>query len=147
MKENLRLWLIQKLGGYPDAESAIDAVEDRATRKKLLTLAVKRLFNTIGPEDILKVSGGVWFFQGKALTDSERSQLIAEATQFRAGRLWQILQQDIKWQANRKQFLLAKDEFDQIAGKLWQYTLDCIATRLNSMNKGLGEFNVEKRKG
>lgn len=146
MKEWLRLWFIEKLGGYPDAESAIDAVDDNETRKKLLTLAVRRLFSTIGPEDILKIHDDkkTWMFQGKPIMESEKNLLIAEATQFKESKLWLILQADIRWQANRKSFLLAKDDLDMVAGKAMLYDLDCIATRLKHMSKGLPLFNVKE---
>lgn len=141
--ENWRLTLIEIMGGYPDAESAIDAVDDLATRRKLLTLAVRRHFNTIGPDDILKVHEDkhTWLFQGKPLTEPEKNLLVAEARTFLVSKLWVILKNDIRHQANRKLFLLAKDEFDMIAGKMFIYALDCFETRLKSMEAGHGVFN------
>lgn len=145
MQEKIRLWLIEKLGGYPDAESAIDMVDDLEERKELLTMAVRKLFNTIGPEDILKEqSDGTWRFGRHSLTEPERNQLIAEAKQFSESKLWHVLTADIKWQANRKTFIGAKDELDFIAGKLWQYTFDCINTRLKSIAKKSGMFNIRR---
>lgn len=145
---NLRLTLIEILGGYPDAESAIDAVDDMAMRRRLLTLAVRRLFNTIGPDDILKVHDDkrTWLFKGKPLLEVEQNLLIAEAKTFLNSKLWQIFEADICWQANRKTFLLAKDDLDMIAGKSILYTLDIMKTRLKSMESGFPVFNSTKPK-
>lgn len=145
MPEKLRLWLIEKLGGYINAESAIDEVENLETRKELLTMAVKKLFNTIGPEDILKErTDGTWRFGRHSLNEAERNQIIAEAKQFSESKLWAVLTADVRWQANRRTFIGAKDELDFIAGKLWQYTFDCINTRLASLGKKSGMFNTKR---
>ncbi len=146
MKEWLRLWIIERCGGYPDAESAIDAVEGIQERKRLLTLSVRRLFNTIGPEDILKIHADrkTWLFQGKPISEAEKLLLIAEAQGFLRSKLWQILRADVMWQSNRRTFLLAKDDLDMVAGKMMQYDLDCIDTRLKSMDKGLPLFNAKE---
>ena len=145
MREIFRLWLIEKLGGYPDVKSAIEEVESLEERKELLTMAVKRLFNTIGPEDILKEQGdGTWRFGRHSLIEAERNQIIAEAKQFSDSKLWAILTADVKWQANRRTFIGAKDDLDFVAGKLWQYTFDCINTRLHSLSKKSGMFNIKR---
>jgi hypothetical protein len=144
MKKSLRLWIIRKLGGYPDINSAIDGIRevDYQEKYRILTLAVKKLFNTIGADDILRVhETGQWMFKGKALSKGEQDLLAAEATQFLNTKLWEILQADVKYQANRKMFILAKSEIDLIAGKLWEYTLDAFTTRLESMKSGSALFN------
>lgn len=144
MKRRLRLWIIEKLGGYPDIDSAIDAIRDKqaAEKYRILTLAVKKLFNTIDADDILRVADtGEWTYKGRVLSKGERDMLIAEATQFQSMKLWDVLQDDIRYQANRKMFILSRNEVDMIAGKLWYFTLDAIKTRLESMKKGSAIFN------
>ena len=110
-----------------------------ADRNKVLTDTVRHLFNTIGKEDILtQLPNGLWRFEGKELAVDMQKLLSAEATQFINSKLWQILQADIKWQANQVMFENAKTEMDIVAGKLWLYTLDSVNTRLQSLSKGKG---------
>lgn len=133
--------LIRILGGYTDLDDYLDKLE-RLDKVYALTLLVKKLYNTIGPDDILKQNEyGQWMHKGRPISDNEKKLLIAEATQLQNMKLWEILQDDIKWQANRKMFLLAKNDFDLTAGKLWLYSLDAMNTRLKSMVKGNGDFN------
>lgn len=144
----LREKLIVKLGGYvakgyPDAESAIAAITDTKAKRKILTLAVKRLFNTIGPEDILKdLGGGQWSVAGRPISAGERDRLIAEATNFNESTLWKVLKLDLRHQANRRMFLEAKSDDDLTAGKLWAFTVDAINTRLKSLEKGSAMLNL-----
>lgn len=136
--------LITLLGGFPDIESAIDAIREKNLEEKytILTLAVRKLFNTLGPADILKVSdGGQWMSEGKTLNEGQKKLLIAEAINFTNTTLWKVLQADIKYQANRRMFNRSKTALDLVAGKLWLFTLDAINTRLKSLAKGDGSFN------
>lgn len=143
-----RKWLIEKLGGYPDIASAIEAIKEKdyKERYKILTLAVQKLFNTIGADDILQVQEGTgqWIFKGKALTDGEKSLLIAEANQFLGSKLWNILKADIEYQANKKMFRESESTEHLTAGKFWLFTLDAFKTRLKSMQSGSGLFNSKK---
>lgn len=145
MWEKLRHLLIEKLGGYIDAEDAIENVESLEERKKLLTMAVRRLFSTVGPDDILKeLQDGSWRFMNTTLQEPERNQIINEAKMFSESRLWRVLKADVRWQANRRTFTMAKDELDFVAGKLWQYTFDCIDTRLSNLARKSGMFNTKR---
>ena len=151
MWESFRKKLIVKLGGYlekgyPDAESAIEAVKDTKERRRLLTLAVKKCFNTIGPEDILQANGSQWIVDGKPISNGEKDRLIAEAVQFEESYLWKVLKLDIKHQANKTTFLKARTDDDLTAGKLWHWTLDALSTRMKSLSKGSPLYNSEPRK-
>lgn len=147
MWESIRRQLIVKLGGflekgYPDAETAIEGAESVEEKRRLLTLAVKRCFNTIGPEDILKVRyDGKWILEEKPISDAEKDLLVAEADHFRKSFLWKALKTDVKHQANKATFLKAQTDDDLTAGKLWMWTLDTFATRLKSLSEGSGHFN------
>lgn len=137
LKEKVIRWL----GGYATLEEAIDSVEGK-DRIIILTRAVKRLFNTIGADDILRIhESGHWMFEGRPLSAGEKDMLIAEATQLLESKLWKVLEKDVTYQANRKMFLESKDELDLVAGKLWVYTFDVMRTRLNSMKSKRGTFN------
>lgn len=121
--------LIKLLGGY--------------TKDEVLTRAVKKLYNTIGSEDILREEMGQWTINGKPINDAIKKLLVSEAQIFLKSRLWQVLQTDIKYRANKVMFEKAQTEQDLIAGKLWLYTIDSIKTRLESLVKGSGRFNSD----
>jgi hypothetical protein len=132
----MKRWFLKKLN--IEIEDLITDI-DRKEKIKILTYAVKRLFNTISSEDILKENEfGQWLYMGKPLTDSDKNLLMSEAVQLQHMKLWKILKDDIRYQANRKMFLLSKDEDSLTAGKLWAYTLDSIDTRLKNMTKSKG---------
>lgn len=143
--QSFKIRLIKWLGGFPTVQDAVDALQEKdlEERKLILTLAVRRLFNTIGPDDILKEKDGQWVFEGKVMQDGMRKLIIAEAVQLQGMTLWKVIQKDVAYQANRKMFLIGKSETDMIAGKLWLYSFDAIKTRLASLTKGSGTFNKE----
>lgn len=141
----MRQWLIEKLGGYPDVDSALGSITDAGEKNKVLTLAVKKLFNTIGSNDILKLNkANNWTFLGKELSKGRRDLLIAEAKMLLGTDLWKVLQTDISYQANRKMFISSKSESDIIFGKMWLYTLDAFATRLASLEKSSAVYNSKQ---
>ena len=159
---NLRTLLIEKLGGYATAEDAIlakggfltieDAIKavhskDRKERHSILTLAVKRLFNTISSDDILKPGpSGAWLYEGKELSKGQRDMLIAEAHQLQSMLLWKVLKKDVFHLANKKMFLSAENEMHIITAKFWLYTFDTLATRIKSITTGSPLFNSENDK-
>lgn len=142
---NWKRFIITNLGGYETIADAIDAIKEKnlSERTLILTLAVKRFYNTISAEDILREVNGTWLYQDKPLPDEMKKVLIAEAKQMTQMTLWKILQQDIKYQANKRMFLLAENEEHLNAGKMWTYVLDAMNTRLNSLSKGLGYFHLK----
>lgn len=140
----MKQYLVKKLGGFYGIDDAIEIIlnEGFERRIEILTLAVKHNFNTIGKDDILKENkSGNWMCEGKILNEGQKKQIIAEAKTLNEMLLWDLLQKDISFQANRQMFLNAKNETEMTAGKLWLYTLDAIRTRLKSIAKGSGSFN------
>jgi hypothetical protein len=113
----------------------------KAEKHTVLTELVKHLFNTISAEDILQEHNGEWIYRGKNLIPGEKDAMIADAQMFYKSRLWQVLQDDAKYQANRRMYLKSRTENDMIAGKMLVYNLDILNTRLKSMVKGTGIFN------
>lgn len=140
---SIRKFFVKVCGGFLNAEEAIDSVSEAKEKYRLLTLATKRFFNTIGPEDILQEKGKVWMCEGKPLSDGEKNLLIAETAQFLNSKLWKVLKTDIQYQANRAMFIKGEDKDDLVAGKLLLYTLDVIKTRLKSLEKGSAIYNVQ----
>lgn len=146
MWQLFKIKTIRALGGFPTIDSAIDAIQKKELdeRKKILTLSVRRLYNTIGPDDILRETPeGQWLFEGKALDERNRKLIIAEANQIESMTLWKVLQKDIQYQSNRRMFLIGKTETDIIVGKIWLYSFDAIKTRLRSIAHGKGTFNTQ----
>lgn len=133
------MWFLKKR--KVDVDEFVAHLE-KEERVKLLTYAVKRLFNTIGPDDILKENEyGQWLIAGKPINETEKNLLIAEAQQLLKSKLWGVLQADVKYQANKKMFLLAKNEEQLTAGKMFLYAFDCLNTRLKSLKNEKGNFN------
>ncbi len=140
-------WIIEKLGGYADIDSLVDSEASLEKRNEILTRAVRKHFNTIGAQDILHIDElGQWRCEGKILQEGDKKLLVAEATQILGMRLWRLLQADIKYQANKKMYRHATKSDDMVAGKLWEYTLDAIRTRLSSLSKGSAVFNTKEKK-
>ncbi len=143
----MKKWLIEKLGGYATIDDAIETIkneEDLNIKNRILSLAVKKLFNTINEDDILKENQyKQWIFEGKSISQGEKELLISETKQFLNTKLWKVLQKDIQYQSNKKMFILSRNEIDMIAGKLFLYTLDVIRTRLKSIEKSLKKKNIK----
>ncbi len=138
----MRAWIIKILGGYPDIDSLLKVVDKHEDKHKILTQAVKELFNTISAEDILQENNkGEWRYKDKLLTEAQQKQLIAEAQLFLKTRLWQVMKDDVKHQLNKRTFEKSQTEMDMIAGKLGLFLLDAFKTRLNSLDKESGKFN------
>jgi len=137
----MKNWIIRLLGGYPTIQDALNAVDSLQDKHLVLTKAVKKLFNTISANDILREKDGEWFFMDKALPDAEKKLLTAESTNFLKSKLWKVLSADVKYQANKRMYTVSTSEIDMIMGKSWTFVLDCITTRLNSLNSGVGKFN------
>lgn len=142
--QHIKRILIEALGGFPTVDAAIDEIQrmDLPERKKVLTLAVRRLFNTIGPDDILHEDAeGRWIAEGMVVDERKRRLYAAEAAQIEGSELWKVMQRDAQWQANRRMYILGKTEQDLIAGKLWTFTFDAFRTRLASIAAGSAKFN------
>lgn len=152
----MRRWIIEKLGGYPDIDTALEELttSERISvmfhdidtlsleeKNRILTKAVKKFFNTIGPDDILKThierDGKLyqtpWMWEGKPLRPEQMELLKAEAKQWQDSFLWKVLQRELKYQGNRKMYLESKEMIDMVAGKLLVYYIDIIETRIKRM--------------
>jgi len=112
--------------------------------KEILTELVRDLFNSIDEDDILQEGlDGKWYVGDKQVQDAEKNLVISEAQLFLKSTLWRVLQKDVKYQANLRMFVRSKTAEDIIAGKLLLLLLDIVNTRLQSLNKGKGSFNLK----
>ena len=137
-----RAWLDKKLEGYVrkepiTTESAlkhIQNIEDMQEKHRVLTQAVKRLFNAIDSDDILRVrEDGQWMFEGRPLLREEVEAIKKSAQNFTESRMWKILESELKYQANLRMFSDSKTVEDMIAGKVLLYFIDIVKTRLKRM--------------
>lgn len=132
----MKRWLIEKLGGYPDVDAALEAIRGLPLQEKhkVLTLAVRRLFNTVSAEDILKVhAGDQWVFEGKTLPREKVTQLKADAVAFTESLLWRVLSKELQYQGNLRMFTKSGSELDLVAGKLFGWIVDALNTRLKKI--------------
>ena len=137
MLESLKKTLIIWLGGLPDIDSAIERIKNTADadhKARILADAVKKLYNAVGADDILRQEkDGSWIFQGKPLTGIEVSQLREEAAFMLSMRLWRVIKWDIRYQLGKKMFEEARVKEDIVWGQLLTYLDDIIRTRLQKM--------------
>lgn len=134
----MREWLIRVLGGYPSLDEAIEAMrqdKNAEHRRAVLTLAVRRLYNTIGPEDILKTdkTSGRWTWMGRPISKEETMVLVEQARGMLESRLWKVLEADLKYTANKRMFVESVNTDDITAGKLVSFYTDIIHTRLKKL--------------
>jgi hypothetical protein len=123
--KNIKVALVKRwLDGFNEQE-----------KHEILTMAVKRFYNSIDENDILKRKSNKWFYRDKAMTENEVKTLIAEAHAFLNTRLWKVLKTDIEYQANKRMFLHSSSEIDLIAGKIALFNLEAIKTRLNTLTQ------------
>ena len=129
----MKNWIIKKLGGFTSTDDFIERVNelDYSDKHKILTRAVKKSFTAIDEDDILtSVTDQKWIYAGRELTQLEINSLKEFAESFKNSLLFQVLDKDLKYQANRKMFIESKNTEDLIAGKLLLYLWDVVKTRL-----------------
>ena len=109
------------------------SAETLEDKHKILTKAVAHLFNTITEDDILKRQGAEYTFKGKPLMDAQIQSLRSQSEGWMESHLFEIIDYELKYQANRKMYLDSKNEMDMIAGKLIVYTWDIIKSKLKKL--------------
>ncbi len=130
--------LSKKIGkqGWKENLDEIKNSNDVLAKHAILTEAVKHLFNTIGPDDILRKDvKGQWIFENKVLHSSEVEDLKVQALALLHSKFWRVLQADIKFQLNRKMYLETNITMDMMWGKLVVYLNDIINTRIERMKR------------
>jgi hypothetical protein len=130
------------LGGFVDVDDFIDHVRELplTERHKILSLAVKRMFNTITVDDILSITKtakgvDIWSWQGKPLPEAQIALLKAEAKQFSESFFWKVLATELRYQGNKRIYTQSEDIPDLVAGKLLSYYIDIVESRCASMLK------------
>lgn len=136
LRERLVVLLGGNIGGFKTFEEAIEHVRnlnDVAKKREVLTLATKRLYNTISFEDILKQNeDGSWMAQGKPLTHLEVKALKSEAQSIQSTRLWKLLDSELKFHCNQR--VRAARTLEEVdVAKAIEFTFDILKTRLKQM--------------
>jgi len=132
----MRRWLISKLGGFTDTDAFIERVRELPLqdKNKILTVAVKRMFNTASADDILhQTETGEWLLQGRPMQREEMTALKQEADHFLKSRLFKVIDLDLQYHSNKLITLKSETLDDMRAGKLWKYTWDAVKTRLKDL--------------
>lgn len=111
-------------------------IEQKILQRNLSRFIIEDVFNTITEDDILRIKApNVWVHKGKDLTPGQINALKSEARAFLSTGLWNILESELRWHAQKSTHDKAKTEEDMIAGKLMSYITDIIKTRLEQMTK------------
>lgn len=104
-------------------------------RAKLVNLLVRKLFNTITADDILKLENQNMFLKGKRLTTEQITELKENAERFADSVVWKLLSDDIKYHANYLMYEKSKDYQDMMFGKAILYVVDIINKRLKWISR------------
>ena len=135
----MRNWIIRKLRGFPDIDSAISylrEIDDQDKKREILTEAVKKLYTTIGEDDILtKKEDGSWTFLGRPLLSSEVAQLQQEAQLMAKTKLWYVIKTDIRYNLGRRMFEEARVKDDLIWGQAIVFLDEIIRRRIQKMKQ------------
>lgn len=109
---------------------------DERTKSKVLTEAVKHLFNTISVEDLLKENpDGTLRFENRVLTPAHKKDLQEQAKILEDLLLWRVLKKDLQYQLNKKMYLESEITADVMWGKLLLYMWEVIETRVKNLRK------------
>ncbi len=128
MAKKLKLFIIRK------AIDWLREIDDVDLKRAILTESIKKLYNAIGPEDILKQNtDGSFMFKGRPLTQIESAQLREEAALLKRMKIWLVIRTDIKYQLGKKMFEEAKVKDDIVWGQLLTYLNDVINTRIEKL--------------
>lgn len=132
----MKSWIIRKLGGFANLDDAISFIkneQDESKKNEILTEAVKKLFNTIDADDILRFKNGDHYFKGVPMNKAQYQALLEEVEAFKTFKFWEIIKTDVKYQLNKKMFEDANVELDLVWGKLITWLFDCVKTRIEKM--------------
>jgi hypothetical protein len=124
LRHKIAKWVVHRLGGYYPPVNPHDVLDAR----------ISHLFSTIKKDDLLRNERGVWYSDGRVLTEVEVRQIKAEARMLINNYLWQELQKDIEYHAYKYIFEKSRTEFDLIGGKFLKLYVDIINTRLKDLS-------------
>ena len=102
-------------------------------QKKFINLLVKNLFNAIDEKNIVEVKGRTMFVGGKETTDDKAQRIKKEAGAFEDSFIWQVVSNQVKYEANKKMFLKSVSTEDILHGKMALWVLEIIEKKLKEL--------------
>lgn len=106
--------------------------EQEILQRSLVQFIVKDVFKTITDEDILRLVNGQPTYKGQPLTPGQVSILKKEAIMFSKTKLYDVLQNEIRWHA-RQALDKAQTENDLISARLLSYFVDVLVSKLKKI--------------
>lgn len=118
-------------------------------KKKLINWLLNRLLpnllNSVSTESVLKVVRGGTYLGNEKITQAQADNLALEAKRIEATRLWQVMMETLKNDANQKMFTNSVSFDDMWAGKMMIYNLSVLdkiistCKQLSKPSKGGGD--------
>ena len=128
----MKKWLVNRLIRVDDFIEYAETLP-LEEKRKVLTKATKRLFNTVDSDDLLKDNrDGTFQFGRRTLTREETDLLRKKAEALRDSMLFKVLDKECKYHCNlRMRKAKTLEELD--TAKSIEFAWDVIKTRLNNM--------------
>ena len=103
-------------------------------QKLFIKYLVHNLYNSIDVDDILQFTkkNGI-MYRGVELTKEEVEALKEEATRFQKSVLWKLIHRQLKWTANERMLLHAKNDEDLFFGRAMIYNIQLIEDFIESL--------------
>lgn len=92
-------------------------------KQRIINYLLRSCLNAVVTSDVITIDKGVIKLEGKNITEDELRQLIAEVKALEHFRIWSIMTNSLKFQAQDKMFNKALDFDDTMAGKLILYAI------------------------
>lgn len=96
---------------------------------------LKHLFNTITADDILVYKDKAFQVAGKTLPVKDKQDIVSGARNIKRMFVWEMINKDIQFQANRMMYESSKNVDDMIFGKAILFTLDVISLKIDKLSK------------
>lgn len=104
-------------------------------QRTFINLLVHHLFNFVTEDDVLTMRGQNVYFQGRKLDKETVMKIRVDAKQWKNSLLWQILDTEGRWQANKRMFEKSQTIEDILAGKIMlSYHEDVIKRKLDQLS-------------
>jgi len=104
-------------------------------QRKFINFLVKRLFNAIEVDDVLRIKGDDIYCKGRKIPDDRKSEVLSDANRLVKSKLWQYLCSDARYQANKKMYYQSQKFEDVMFGKAALWTIYVLEERLRDFVK------------
>lgn len=104
-------------------------------RKWLIQYLVRNLLAAVSINDLLTVTNHGLFIGGRKLSTDEEAQLISEAKSIKDSIVWQVMTNDIRYQANLLMFEKGTDGDKTMFGRAMLYNLEILEKFMSNVAK------------